>query len=773
MTVEQLEAIGLGQYRGDPIPVPADAPHENPRDEGAAIDPVEGGFAGMIFVNFDGATLGSGYDDSHSNTTQIGNLAGPFAAYGNDPNKRAAVMEAVRQDWGEYNVGVVDTRPASGDYTMNMTGPTNPFGGGVLGIAPLDCWDQQTHNNVTFAFHSANDGFSAAITATTIGQEVAHSYGLEHVDEPGDIMNPYNAGGDPSFRDQCIQIVQNLSCPQQHAQYCGSQTMQNSHQELLGLFGPAVPDMAPPTVSITFPMDGAVYPPGSNFEVMVEALDDTGIESVQLFNNGDPLQSDASEPFGWGVNNIPEGAYELQVIATDIAGNQTMSNLVNVYVGEDPPPMGDGSGGGDGADDGDGDGDGGTDDGGDDTGEPVDPIACAEDDGSLTLPDGFCATIFAEGVGPARHVTVTPSGDVFVALSEPLDGVPGGIVALRDEDGDGQADREERFGDLGGNGITWWDNKLYQARDAEVLRYALADGELTPTGSSERVVGSLPDDGDHPAKSLVIDAEGNLFVSIASASNACQVENRVAGSPGIDPCPELDVRAGVWRFDAESIEQTLADGERYSSGIRNATALAINPLSGALWTAQNGRDQLYDLWPDVYQPEDEENLPSEEILRLTQGGDYGWPYCYHDPQLGQKVLAPEYGGDGTMVERCADVSAPDAILTPHAAPLGLLVYTGEMFPAKYRGGLFVASHGSRFSPEAAEPPGYDVQFVPLAEGEPQTEPQKFAGGFAGDERPLPDAADFRPVGLAQAPDGSIYVTDDQTGRIWRLYYGVK
>jgi len=117
-------------------------------------------------------------------------------------------MEAVRNDWEPYNVLIVDNRPASGDYTMNVTPPTNPIGGSVLGIAPLDCDDMMTHNDITFAFHGANDGFPASVVATTIGQEVAHSFELEHVDEPGDIMDPFNAGGGPSFRDQCIQLVQ-------------------------------------------------------------------------------------------------------------------------------------------------------------------------------------------------------------------------------------------------------------------------------------------------------------------------------------------------------------------------------------------------------------------------------------------------------------------------------------------------------------------------------------------------------------------------------------
>lgn len=336
MSVEELQEIGLGQYRGDPVPVPSVS---HLRSSETPLPAKQG----VIFVNFDGATLTSGYDDSRTNTTQIGQLAGQFAAYGMGP-KRDAVMQAVREDWAAYNVIVTDTRPASGDYTMNMTGPTNPFGGGVLGIAPLDCEDQQTHNNITYAFHSVNDQFSATVQATTIGQEVAHSYGLEHVNEPGDIMNPYNAGGDASFLDSCIQIVSNqgVACQAQHAAQCGTGTSQNAHQELLTLFGPSAPDTEAPVVQIVAPNDGDAFEEGASFQIDVVATDDNAVDHVQLFNNGQGLETDASEPYGWSVSNIPAGTYELYVVAHDLAGNIGMSNVVTVTVGVVHAPTDDG-----------------------------------------------------------------------------------------------------------------------------------------------------------------------------------------------------------------------------------------------------------------------------------------------------------------------------------------------------------------------------------------------------------------------------------------------
>lgn len=382
----RLAELGLGQSRGEPIPVPADAPRLRPAGEPQA----GGGVQGRIFVNFDGEQLSDGWDDSTTNTTQIGQLVGNFAAYGDGP-KRDATLQAVRDDWAAYNVVITDSRPGSGNYTMCMTGPTNPFGGGVLGIAPLDCDDSQTPNNIVYAFHSANDQFDASTQATTIGQEVAHSYGLEHVDEPGDVMNPYNAGGDPSFTDQCIGVVGGVVCGGQHAAECGSQSQQNSHRELLTLFGTSVPDNQAPTVTITSPEDGASYEEGASFEITVEASDDAAVDHVVLYNNDEEIETDGSAPYGWTVNDAPAGTYVFYVEALDAAGNVSMSDTVTVSVGDaaaDSGADGGGDSAGDGASDaGDSAGDGGSADGGGDDGSADEGVFEDTDDGSL--PPGY------------------------------------------------------------------------------------------------------------------------------------------------------------------------------------------------------------------------------------------------------------------------------------------------------------------------------------------------------------------------------------------------
>lgn len=418
--------------------------------------------------------------------------------------------------------------------------------------------------------------------------------------------------------------------------------------------------------------------------------------------------------------------------------------------------------------DGEASGSGSTDEAGSDstTGAPAE--CDADDDATIAVPNGFCVKVFAEGLGRARHLTVTPSGDVFVAI----DNNPGHVAALRDVDGDRVADTIETFGGQAGNGIAWSDGALYVAIDDRIERYAVADGSLTPTSADpEVIVSGLPANADHAAKSVVVTDTGALLVNIGSASNSCQENNRVAGSPGVDPCPELTERAGIWAFDGQTIGQ-VAD-EPFATGIRNGNAIDIHPQTGVLWTAQNGRDQLFAHWSDHYTAEDDARLPGEEIFAVEQAHDYGWPYCYYDPDLDQKVLAPEYGGNGTLVASnghdCAAVDAPDTSLPAHWAPLGLHFYRGDRFPARYHHGMFVASHGSRFEPQAEEPPGYNVVFIPFNEGSPSGPWEPFATGFAGPGRPLPDEANARPVGLAESPDGALYVSDDKSGRIWMIY----
>ena len=337
--------------RADPVPVPADAPRLRAPDQ----PPLQAS-AGVIFVNFDGADLQHGSDDATQNRTLLSTLVGPYAPYG-EGDKRDAVMQALRADWAAYNIQVTDTRPATGPYVMNMTGPSNAFPSNVLGIAPLDCYDSSTHSNITYAFHSAGDQFSATTTATTISQEVAHSFGLEHVADPGNIMNPSNAGGDPSFKDECTTVVGGSSCGSQHAEHCGTSSQQNSHAELMGLFGPAIADTASPLVTIDAPVDGDEFEVGASFDIVVTAHDDVEVEGVDLLRDGELVGQSETEPHAWAVADIPPGTYTLVARASDPSGNVGESPPITFVVVPEAGPWDDDDDGGDDDDDDDGEDD--------------------------------------------------------------------------------------------------------------------------------------------------------------------------------------------------------------------------------------------------------------------------------------------------------------------------------------------------------------------------------------------------------------------------------
>jgi glucose/arabinose dehydrogenase len=338
---------------------------------------------------------------------------------------------------------------------------------------------------------------------------------------------------------------------------------------------------------------------------------------------------------------------------------------------------------------------------------------CDVDNGGITLPQGFCALVVADSLGAARHLAVAPNGDLFVAIRNTRE-AKGAIVALRDTTGDGRMDVRDRFGDNGGSGIAFRDGDLFFGTDDAVLRYSIPRASLRPTGTADTVVSQLPMGRSHNAKTIAL--RGNdLFVNIGSPSNSCQVQDRQPQSPGQDPCPELETRAGIWRFDASRTRQTQRDGERWATGIRNAVAITIDPSNGALWVAQHGRDNLVQNWPAHFDTTESAELPAEELLRVERGDDFGWPYCFYDGFAKRKVLAPEYGGDGRQVGRCANIKRPAAAMPAHWAPNGLRFYDGRQFPARFLGGAFIAFHGS-WNRAPRPQGGYNVVFVPFAKG---------------------------------------------------------
>jgi glucose/arabinose dehydrogenase len=218
---------------------------------------------------------------------------------------------------------------------------------------------------------------------------------------------------------------------------------------------------------------------------------------------------------------------------------------------------------------------------------------------------------------------------------------------------------------------------------------------------------------------------------------------------------------------ADRPDQVQADGEHFATGLRNTFALSIGPR-GRLWGVQHGRDGVHDLWGDIYTAEQQAEVPSEEFVLIESGDDFGWPYCLHDPVIGAKVLAPEYGGDGKQVGRCGTAKGPAVAFPGHWAPTGLAFYRGDDLPERYREGAFVAFHGS-WNRAPLPQGGYNLVFVPFRSGEPTGEWEVFADGFAGDDI-SPRGAAHRPAGVAIGPDGSLFVSDDTAGRIFRIVF---
>ncbi|MGE0442705.1 MAG: sorbosone dehydrogenase family protein [Gemmatimonadales bacterium] len=379
---------------------------------------------------------------------------------------------------------------------------------------------------------------------------------------------------------------------------------------------------------------------------------------------------------------------------------------------------------------------------------------CAPDNAGLKLPAGFCAVLVADSLGPVRHLAVTPRGDLIAAHNR------SGVLLLRDTDGNGTADeRHWLFQGVGGSGLVLASDAIYFAANDSVLRIPYRAGDVAPAGAVETIARGLPR-GGHSSKGLALGQDGALYVSFGSLTNSCQKsgEDRRGPYPSPNPCLETDQRAGIWRFDARKTGQTAENGVRHATGLRNPMALSVEPSSGTLYMAVHGRDQLTENWK--WSAEDGRENPAEEFGPVPAGADYGWPYCFYNPSKKVKLLNPEYGGDGTAAGDCASKAQPAIGFPAHWAPNALMFYTGSMFPAEYRGGAFLAFHGS-WNRAPAPQQGYRVVFIPFQNG-------KATGTWKDFVLPAGQATDIRPTGLAQGPDGSLYVSDDAHGKIWRI-----
>jgi glucose/arabinose dehydrogenase len=392
--------------------------------------------------------------------------------------------------------------------------------------------------------------------------------------------------------------------------------------------------------------------------------------------------------------------------------------------------------------------------------------APAADNDGLKLQPGFTATVVHEGPGAGRHLAIAANGDIYLASRS-------GLVAMRDKNGDGKADETAKFGDVEGTAVRILGDWLYASDDVGVYRYALTKGALAPTGPRQTVVAGFPRERQHADKTFALDPKGTLYVNVGAPSNSCQQKDRQAGSLGQSPCPILEKYGGVWVFDGNKLDQTPADGRRFATGMRNAVAIEWNADQEVLYSAIHGRDSIDTLFPELYNAADNATRQAEEFHQIVDGGDYGWPYTFFDTKLGKRVVAPEYGGDAKKQPESGKYPDPLVAYPAHWAPNDLLFYTGKNFPAKYQGGAFIAFHGSwNRAPEPQA--GYNVVFQPMKDGKPAGAYEVFADGFAGElDGNNPRNAKYRPVGLDVGPDGSLYVSDSQKGRIWRIRYGGK
>jgi glucose/arabinose dehydrogenase len=411
--------------------------------------------------------------------------------------------------------------------------------------------------------------------------------------------------------------------------------------------------------------------------------------------------------------------------------------------------------------------------------------ALADEPDGLKLPPGFHATVVADGLTGARHLAVRDNGDIYISTRAGRGQAGLGIIALH-VGADGKADRTEHFATAdanatdanridGGTGIRFYKGALYATSVTGVYRFDLPSDGLVPTAAPTLIVDGIPT-GGQLNRMLAFDGKGGMYVSVSGSGNIC-ADAVPATAPkgtkpvGQTPCPSLANRSGIWRFDAKKAGQKFpAGGTQVATGIRDMDSMDWR-AGDALYAIMHDRNGTSATWPDLVSAADENNI-AEEMHRVTKGTDFGWPYTYYDGARNVRLTAPEYGGDGKTAAKAGTYDAPALAFTGHSAPLDMLFYTAKQFPAAYRGGAFVAMHGGNGPAIPGGHNGYNIVYVTFDRAGKVDGWSVFADGFAG---PAPTSrlaasAAYRPVGLAIAPDGGLYVADSQKGKLWKISY---
>ncbi|MCX8473583.1 MAG: PQQ-dependent sugar dehydrogenase [Sediminibacterium sp.] len=398
------------------------------------------------------------------------------------------------------------------------------------------------------------------------------------------------------------------------------------------------------------------------------------------------------------------------------------------------------------------------------------------DNGGLILPEGFAALVVADSVGLTRHLAIRDNGDIYIKLRYTTGNQ--GNMALRDTNNDGKADIFKRWGDYPNDGSFATEMRihkdyLYFSSEQIIYRQKLEPTKLIPETPIEIIVIDHHPIQWHNAKCLAFDNEDNIYITFGSPTNACEdpttiKNNSTIGIKGFNPCPQLADQAGIWKFKINKTEQYMSDGEHYATGIRSSVGIVWNQQTNSLFAISHGRDYLYEHAPEYYTPKQNAQLPAEELLEVKQSDNFGWPYTYYDHYTKKRMMAPEYNGNGKIFSTI--YKNPAMAFPAHWAPNDLLFYTGDMFPARYKDGAFIAFHGStNRNPYPQQ--GYVVAFVPFEKGKPLGTYEIFADGFAGvDTIHIMPEAHYRPMGLAQGPDGSLYISESKKGKIWRITY---